>query len=282
MVKKGYICINVKDLPNNNLELTYMRKIYLTLLAVLSLSSTYAQTQSANRYRKGDRIYFDSQDGHSGAFEWKMIKAGDVQEAAEKISQPGYVVKEWLPAIVPGTVLNSLVHNKVYPDPYYGLNNKLDKKIIPDLAYAGRDFYTYWFRTEFDVPESYKGKVVWLQLEGINYRAEVWVNGHLLEYMSGMFKPSDINVTEFVKVGEKNALAVKVYPVDMPGTTKFKKWGAAGEFRNGGDGNIGLNTTMLMSVGWDFTFLDGIRDRNTSVMCRQRCFCPDLPVIMRR
>ena len=166
MVKKGYICINVKDLPNSDLKLTYMRKIYLTLLAVLSLSSIYAQTQSANRYRKGDRIYFDSQDGHSGAFEWKMIKAGDVQEAAEKISQPGYVVKEWLPAIVPGTVLNSLVHNKVYPEPYYGLNNKLDKKIIPDLAYAGRDFYTYWFRTEFDVPESYKGKVVWLQLEG--------------------------------------------------------------------------------------------------------------------
>ena len=279
MVKKGYICINVKDLPNNNLKLTYMRKIYLALLAVLSLSATYAQTQPANRYRKGDRIYFDSQDGHSGAFEWKMIKAGDVQEAAEKISQPGYVVKEWLPAIVPGTVLNSLVHNKVYPEPYFGMNNKLDRNIIPDLAYAGRDFYTYWFRTEFDVPESYKGKAVWLQLEGINYRAEVWVNGHLLEHMSGMFKPSDIDVTEFVKVGEKNALAVKVYPVDMPGTTKLKKWGAAGEFRNGGDGNIGLNTTMLMSVGWDFTFLDGIRDRNTGIWKSISLYATDKAVL---
>jgi mannosylglycoprotein endo-beta-mannosidase len=51
----------------------------------------------------------------------------------------------------------------------------------------------------------------------------------------------------------------------MSGTVKQKQWGAVGEFHNGGDGNIGLNTTMLMSVGWDFTFLDGIRDRNTGI-----------------
>ena len=247
-----------------------MRKICLAIFALLGLVTASAQSQPENLYRKADRIYIDSQEGHGGAFEWKMLKAGDAQDSAEKISQPGYVVKEWLPAIVPGTVLNSLVHNKVYPEPYFGMNNKLDKGIIPDLATAGRDFYTYWFRTEFDVPASYKGKVVWLQLEGINYRAEVWVNGHLLEHMSGMFKPADINITDFAKVGEKNALAIKVYPVDMPGTTKLKKWGAVGEFRNGGDGNIGLNTTMLMSVGWDFTFLDGIRDRNTGIWKNSR------------
>ena len=83
--------------------------------------------------------------------------------------------------------------------------------------------------------------------------------------MSGMFKPEYINITDFARIGQKNALAIKVYPVDMPGTIKPKQWGAAGEFHNGGDGNIGLNTTMLMSVGWDFTFNDGIRDRNTGI-----------------
>ena len=51
----------------------------------------------------------------------------------------------------------------------------------------------------------------------------------------------------------------------MPGTIMPKKWGAVGEYHNGGDGNIGLNTTMLMSVGWDFSFNDGIRDRNTGI-----------------
>ena len=125
-----------------------MRKICLAIFALLGLAAASAQSQPENLYRKADRIYIDSQEGHGGAFEWKMLKAGDAQDSAEKISQPGYVVKEWLPAIVPGTVLNSLVHNKVYPEPYFGMNNKLDKGIIPDLATAGRDFYTYWFRAK--------------------------------------------------------------------------------------------------------------------------------------
>lgn len=240
-----------------------MKNIFIGICLFLNIC--FLQAQTPNYYRNPDRIYLDSKEGHQGDFVWKMYKAGDVKESAEKISQPGYSTSQWLPAIVPGTVLNSLVHNKVYPEPYYGMNNKLDKNIIPDLAKVGRDFYTYWFRTEFDVPQSYQGKVVWLQVDGINYRAEIWVNGHLLGNMSGMFKPDYIDITDFTHIGQKNALAIKVYPVDMPGTIKPKQWGAAGEFHNGGDGIIGLNITMLMSVGWDFTFNDGIRDRNTGI-----------------
>jgi beta-galactosidase/beta-glucuronidase len=194
-----------------------------------------------------------------------MIRADEIKEPAEKISQAGYSTTTWLPAVVPGTVLNSLVYNNVYPDPYYGMNNHLTKGCIPDLAHTGRDFYTYWFRTEFDLPENYKEKVIWLQVDGINYRAEIWVNGFLVGNMAGMFKEDYINITDFVHHNKKNGLAIKVYPVDMSGTIKPKGWGATNEFRNGGDGNIGLNTTMLMSVGWDFTFNDGIRDRNTGI-----------------
>jgi len=40
---------------------------------------------------------------------------------------------------------------------------------------------------------------------------------------------------------------------------------AAGENQNGGDGEIGKNVTMLMSVSWDFTAPDDIRDRNTGI-----------------
>ncbi|MBO7624345.1 MAG: glycoside hydrolase family 2, partial [Bacteroidales bacterium] len=168
-------------------------------------------------------------------------------------------------AIVPGTVLNNDVFNKKVPEPYYGLNNKVQKGLIPDISQVGRDYYTRWFRTEFEVPADYAGKQIWLQFDGINYHAEVWVNGNLLSSIHGMFVQDYINVTDFVKPGAKAALAVKVIPVDVPGTWKKKDWGAFKEFHNGGDGNIGLNTTMLMSIGWDFTFMDGIRDRNTGI-----------------
>lgn len=254
-----------------------MKRIFTEIF--LLLSACFIQAQTTNYYRNPDRIYLDSKEGHNGSFAWQMYKADETKDPAEKISQPGYQTGQWMPAIVPGTVLNSLVHNQVYPEPYFGLNNKLDKGIIPDLAKAGREFYTYWFRTEFDVPENYQDKIVWLQVDGINYRAEIWVNGHLLGNMSGMFKPEYINITDFARIGQKNALAIKVYPVDMPGTIKPKQWGAAGEFHNGGDGNIGLNTTMLMSVGWDFTFNDGIRDRNTGIWKNISLYATDKAVI---
>ena len=238
----------------------------LFILLLLFLFSPFSMGQThPNLSRSSDRLWLDSEIGHQGDCQWKMIKAGDATDPGEKISLSNYATTNWMPAIVPGTVLNSLVYNQKYPEPYYGINNKIESKLIPDISETGRDFYTYWFRTDFTVPQSFKGKTVWLQLDGINYRAEVWVNGNLLSTMNGMFIQDYIDVTDFVKIGGKNGLAIKVYPVDVPGSAKPKSWGAAGEFHNGGNGNIGLNTTMLMTVGWDFTFMDGIRDRNTGI-----------------
>ena len=239
-------------------------KTFFPILLLLFAAVVTAQN-GKNNVGNAQRIWLDSVIGHQGDYQWKMIKAGDATDPGEKISLSNYATTNWMPAIVPGTVLNSLVYNQKYPEPYYGINNKIESKLIPDISETGRDFYTYWFRTDFTVPQSFKGKTVWLQLDGINYRAEVWVNGNLLSTMNGMFIQDYIDVTDFVKIGGKNGLAIKGYPVDVPGSAKPKSWGAAGEFHNGGNGNIGLNTTMLMTVGWDFTFMDGIRDRNTGI-----------------
>ncbi len=241
-----------------------MKTLFSALLLFIYSAAVTGQTP-VNLAKDAQRIWLDSKITHQGDYQWKMIKAGDTTDPGEKISSPDYQTEKWLPAIVPGTVLNSLVYNQKYPEPYYGINNKIESKLIPDISETGRDFYTYWFRTEFSVPQSFKGKNIWMQLDGINYRAEVWVNGNLLNTIQGMFQQDYINVTDFVKLDKANTLAIKVYPVDVPGSAKPKTWGAAGEFHNGGNGNIGLNTTMLMTVGWDFTFMDGIRDRNTGI-----------------
>ncbi len=211
------------------------------------------------------RIVLNSDLTHHGDFHWETLPLSETKDLPEIMSQPGYNTEHWLPAIVPGTVLNTDVYNGKVPEPYYGLNNKVQKGLIPDITQVGRDYYTRWFRTEFEVPAAFAGKQIWLQFDGINYHAEVWINGHLLSSIHGMFVQDYINITDFVKPGQKAALAVKVIPVDVPGTWKKKDWGAFKEFHNGGDGNIGLNTTMLMSIGWDFTFMDGIRDRNTGI-----------------
>ena len=181
-------------------------------------------------------LTLDSRMIHNGPQIWKMIRATESTQKGKEISTVGFSEKDWIEAAVPGTVLGSLVENKVYPEPYYGMNNKLKNNLIPDLAKVGREFYTYWFRTEFEIPQQFRNKRIWLEPEGINYRAEIWVNGQLVDIMAGMFCNHCIDITPCVTPGEKAALAIKVYPVDIPGTTKPKTWGAAGEYQNGGDG----------------------------------------------
>lgn len=210
-------------------------------------------------------VKLDSKLGHGGQQTWMMIKASDAKGTGTEISSKGFNTSNWTEAIVPGTVLTNLVEQKVYPDPYYGQNNKLKNGLIPDLAKVGREFYTYWFRTEFEVPAKFKGRRIWLEPEGINYRAEIWVNGYLMGNMAGMFNNQPFDITDRVKAGEKAVLAVRVYPVDVPGTSMPKSWGAVGEWHNGGDGWMGQNVSQLMTIGWDFTFEDGIRDRNTGI-----------------
>ncbi|MEI3797057.1 MULTISPECIES: glycoside hydrolase family 2 protein [unclassified Chitinophaga] len=198
---------------------------------------------------------------------WQMQQAAKTGKG-DDISSVNYDSKAWLPAQVPGTVLTNLVANKIYPDPYYGDNNRKKRNLIPDIADAGREFYHYWFRTDFRVPASYKGKRIWLKFNGINYRCTIWLNGARLGDMAGMFNDRSFDITTLADLKGKNVLAVDVQPVDFPGAydkAGAKRTGAVGENHNGGDGEMGKNVSMLMSVGWDFTAPDGIRDRNTGI-----------------
>lgn len=187
----------------------------------------------------------------------------------------------WFPVKVPCTVLTGLVENKVYPDPYIGMNNML----IPDASDSFNHQYNlekysylpndpnpwkkpYWYRTTFDVPQVDKGKHFQLIFKGINYRAEVWVNGKRIadsSEMSGMFAQYSLDVSKVINAGKNNALAVKIYPLDFPGLPAHPQLKALGDFyANGGPtGDIGKNVTMLCSVGWDW--MPAVRDRNMGI-----------------
>ncbi|MBO7120041.1 MAG: glycoside hydrolase family 2 [Bacteroidaceae bacterium] len=236
-----------------------MKHILLSLLSLLMMLPVAAQDRH-------DYINLDSRLQHGGKQVWHMIRARDTKATGKEISSPNFNTRGWAEAIVPATVLTNLVEQKVFPEPYYGQTNKLANNVIPDIAKVGHEFYTYWFRTEFIVPAEYKGKRIWLEPMGINYRAEVWVNGYKIGEMAGMFKSQPFDITDrAVQPGKATALAIRVTPIDVPGTTAPKGWGAVGEWHNGGDGWVGQNVTQLMTVGWDFTFEDGIRDRNTGI-----------------
>ena len=124
-----------------------MIRILLTLLLLFPLA---AQARQARQERELI-CTLTSTDGHGGNFAWQMKRADEVRIPAEQIASERIDTRDWMPAVVPGTVLNSLVYNGVYPEPYYGLNNKIESGLIPDISKTGRDFYTYWFRQQYHV-----------------------------------------------------------------------------------------------------------------------------------
>jgi len=153
---------------------------------------------------------------------WYLQSSALVSEKPEAVSTTGFTTKGWYGASLPSTVLAALVANKIYADPYFGLNLKLipgsslDEGFISQAMPPEGPFRVpWWFRSEFQVPAGYEGKQVWLNFEGINYRGNIWMNGRLIadsETVVGTYRVYEFNITDLIKPGEINALAVEVYP----------------------------------------------------------------------
>ena len=186
---------------------------------------------------------------------WQLQDASRVAQDGEEIARVDFHPDGWHPATVPGTVLTSLVNDRVYPEPLYGENNRPDK--IPDTLCRT----AYWYQTVFTVPDSYAGKKIWLNFDGINYRAEVWVNGKDLGSIQGAFTRGVFDVSDIAAPGKESALAVRIWPQPNPGRPHEHTL-ANGMGLNGGITAID-GPTFLCSMGWDW--IPGIRDRNTGI-----------------
>jgi exo-1,4-beta-D-glucosaminidase len=153
---------------------------------------------------------------------WKVQSSAQVPASGNQVSEPGFSTRGWYPTSTPKTVFAVLVENGVYKNPYFGMN----LRSFPGVAYKiGGQFANeempadspyavpWWYRNEFDVPAADKGKQIWMQFRGINYRAEIWINGKKVagsDEVVGAFRRYDFNVTEFLRPGAKNAVAVSV------------------------------------------------------------------------
>ena len=155
---------------------------------------------------------------------WNIQSSADVREAGAALSVPGYSTRNWYRATLPSTVLSALVEARVYPDPYTGMN----LRSIPGTSYpVGVNFSntpmppdspfrrSWWYRSEFKVPAEYKGKSIRLGFDGINFRAEVWLNGQRIasnDRMAGAWRLYEFDVTAQARPGETNVLAIEVFP----------------------------------------------------------------------
>ena len=106
--------------------------------------------------------------------------------------------------------------------------------MAPDSPYT----VSWWYRKPFSIPASYKGKTIWLKFDGINYRANIWLNGKQIansDDVAGAWRTYEFNVTSAAKPGAENVLAVQAYaPTDHDLAITFVDWNPAPPDKNMG------------------------------------------------
>ena len=174
------------------------------------------------------------------------------------LSRPSVDVSRWLPATVPGTVLASLVEQGHLPDPVAGLNNLH----VPEALSR----HSWWYRREFELPRGLRtgtGRRVWLEFDGVNHQADIWLNGRHVGGLTYPFARSAHEVTSLLAPSGGQALAVKITPMPVPGSPGDK--GPAGEaWVDAGANTMNRNSpTYLASSGWDW--MPAVRDRGAGI-----------------
>jgi exo-1,4-beta-D-glucosaminidase len=198
---------------------------------------------------------------------WTLQSSAKVTAGGDAISRPGFSVTGWHPIRVPNTVVGALVEARVLPDPYFGMNlRKLPGTTYPigerfmllptpkDSPYA----VSWWYRTEFEVPPAPDISERVLHFNGINYRANIWVNGQQIARatdVAGAFRRYEFVVSKLIRPGAPNAIAVEVFApephdlsimwVDWNPTPPDKNMGLWGEVLLTGSGPLALRNPYV-------------------------------------
>jgi exo-1,4-beta-D-glucosaminidase len=155
---------------------------------------------------------------------WQLQSACKIPATGAEISSAQFAADGWLKTSVPSTVLAAQVKAGVFPDPYFGNNLRQ----IPGTSYPiGHNFANlpmaadspyrcgWWYRIEFAAPQlTAKDNRLWLHFGGINYRGELWVNGHKIadsSEIAGAYRTYDFDVTDAIVPGKENAIAIETF-----------------------------------------------------------------------
>jgi exo-1,4-beta-D-glucosaminidase len=182
--------------------------------------------------------------------DWRMQPSDKLTDTEEKsISENGFNTEKWYKAVVPGTVLGSLVSTGIVEDPYFGINmQKVDAEQFKQ---------PWWFRTTIKLAASDLKKTISLRFNGINYRADLWVNGKLVagkDSFAGTFRMFTFNINDFVKEGD-NTIALKLWQhADGEYSIGFVDWNPLPR-----DRNMGIFREVFLEIN------DGVKIRSPFV-----------------
>src|SRR6202166_2744571 len=186
------------------------RLLFVSAILALLLSSGAATAVAA----EAEKLFLHK--------DWQLQSSCEVKAGGAEISAAGFNASGWHHADIPSTVVGALVTDKTYPDPMYGTN----LKSFPGMYYSSKTFFanqdmpkdspfrcSCWFCAEFTLQAGYDRKAGWLHFLGINYRANVGLNGQKIadaNDVAGTFATFEFNVSKSLHTSGPNALAVEV------------------------------------------------------------------------
>lgn len=177
---------------------------------------------------------------------WKLCSSEKFNYKGVELSDPDIDLNDWYSVRVPSTVLSSLVKNEVYKDPYFGKD--LDE--IPTEQFQ----LPWWYRTEFDLSTEEVSNIVHISFEGINYRANIWLNGILISdttTVNGAYRRFKFGITNAIISG-KNILVVEVIPPKAGDfSIGFVDWNP-----NPPDNNVGIFREVIVDFNGGVSILN--------------------------
>ena len=159
---------------------------------------------------------------------WLVQSSARAGRDGAAISSTSYRPTGWYRATVPSTVVGAIVDDGEYRDVFFGMN----LRSLPGMTYPiGANFVhtamdpsspfavPWWYRTTIRVPAAMRGRRLSLQFDGINYRANIWLNGHRLRDSSeiaGTYRRYDLDVSDLMRATRDNVLAVEIFAPSTP------------------------------------------------------------------
>ena len=183
---------------------------------------------------------------------WKIQSSKHISQSGNTLSLETSLSKDWLSAKVPSTILGTLVDNQIYNDPYFGEN----LKNIPTEQFK----VPWWYTTSFEISEDQAELNASLNFDGINYKANVWLNGKEIattKAIDGAYRLTSFDVSDAIISGN-NVLAIEVVP-PKPGdfSIGFVDWNPAPP-----DGNMGIFRPVTLHL------YEGVQIRNPFVQSK--------------
>lgn len=249
---KHFTKFNIKH-PTGNQQARYVRvyipsagkvqRVILSEIEVMGRGGLVAKAKAEGGWQDG-KYLLDGGD-------WRVQRASEVTATGSQISAEDFDASAWTVATVPATVLMSHVNAGALPNPNYD-----DNLLLSSESFFNSNF---WYRRTFRVPAEMQGQHVFLNFDGINWKADIWLNGQKVNRIEGAFMRGKTDISSYLRDGV-NVLAVEIERCAHPGGAKLKNEQTT-DF-NGG--RLGAdNPTFHATVGWDW--ISSIRGRDIGI-----------------